>query len=138
MRQTTILLAASAATLGACATAPETAGPADFTPIASTPSANARLYADCIAQATQRNRYGHAYEEVHVVIFTCDGAPARAFFDALGPWAASQNSEVVTGGRTIRATTRIERDLFAADYCEKRGEAVTCSISLRTGEFARP
>lgn len=124
--------------LTACAGGPTPSDPPDFSPIAATPSAQARLYADCIAQAAQRGRYGHAYDEVHVVIFTCDGEPARAFFDALGSWAAAQNSEVIEGDRTIRSTTRIERDLFAADYCEARGDVATCSISLRTGEFAQP
>lgn len=128
----------SALALTACAGGPTPSGPPDFSPIATTPTATAKLYADCIAQAAQRGRYGHAYDEVHVVIFTCDGEPARAFFDALSFWAASQNSEVIEGDRTIRSTTRIERDLFAADYCEKRLDAVTCSISLRTGEFAQP
>jgi len=128
----------SALTLAACATAPEPSGPPDFAPIPTTSSANARFYADCIAQAAQTGRYGHAYDEVHVVVFTCEGEPARAFFAALGPWAASQNSEVVVGDRVIRSTTRIERDLFAADWCERRGDAHACSISLRTGEFAIP
>ena len=62
----------------------------------------------------------------------------RAFFDALGPWSAEQNSEIVDGDRVIRATTRIERDLFAADYCERRGVDYQCRISLRTGEFGQP
>ncbi|HEV7228163.1 hypothetical protein [Brevundimonas sp.] len=128
----------SALVVTACATAPGPSGPPDFSPISTTASVNARLYADCIAQAARTGRYGHAHDEVHVVVFTCDGEPARAFFEALGPWAAAQNSEVVVGDRLIRSTTRIERDLFAADWCERRGEVHACNISLRTGEFAQP
>lgn len=128
----------AALTLTACATAPQPSGPPDFTPIPTTSSANARFYADCIAQAARTGRYGHAHDEVHVVVFKCDGEPARAFFEALGPWATSQSSEVVLGDRVIRSTTRIERDLFAADWCERRGDMHACSISLRTGEFTLP
>jgi hypothetical protein len=134
------LIAVAAASLlaAACASTPEAAGPPDFSRIATTPSPNARFYADCIAQAAALNRYGHAYDEVHVVVFTCEGEPAHAFFEALGPWSAQQQSEVTVGDRVIRSTTRIERDLFAADYCEREGAAYRCAISLRTGEFAEP
>lgn len=121
--------------LSACATTPEPSGPPDYTPIAAAPAPRAALYADCIAQAAASGRYGHAYDEVHVVIFTCDGGPARAFFDALAGFSAAANSEVTVGDRTIRSTTRIERDLFAADYCERQGARYSCAISLRTGEF---
>lgn len=138
MQRTMTALAATIA-LSACATMGEApSGPPDFTPIRFASTPNARLYADCIAQAVAAGRYGHAYDEVHVVGFTCEGAIAQTFFDALGPWSASQNSEVVSGSRVVRSTTRIERDLFAADYCERDGSAYRCVISLRTGEFAQP
>ncbi len=140
MTRRLVVLAAIAPMLltAACASVPEPAGAPDFTPIATTPSTHARLYGDCIAQAVAADRYGHAYDEVHVVIFTCEGPPARAFFEALGPWSQALGSEVIVGGRTIRPTTRIERDLFAADYCEQDGASYRCAISLRTGEFAQP
>lgn len=131
-------LIAGGLALTACATAPDPVGNPDFTPVATTPSVKARHFADCIAQATAAERYGHAYDEVHVVVFTCDGDPARAFFDALGPWSATTGSEVAVDGRTIRSTTVVERDLFAVDYCERRGDAYRCAISLRTGAFAQP
>lgn len=124
--------------MSACATAPETAGPPDFSPVGVAPSRTAKLYADCISQAAATNRYGHAYDEIHIVVFTCDGAPARTFFEALGPWSSQEGSEVVLGERMIRSTTRIERDLFSADYCERTGETYRCAISLRTGAFAQP
>lgn len=126
---------AAALTLAACATTPEPSGPPDYTPITATPAPRAALYADCIAQAAASGRYGHAYDEVHVVIFTCDGAPARSFFEALADFSAAANSEAIVGDRVIRSTTRVERDLFAADYCERRAAAYSCAISLRTGEF---
>lgn len=133
-----IAVAAGCLVAAACASTPEPGEPPDFSPIATTPSPNARFYADCIAQAAALNRYGHAYDEVHVVVFACEGAPAYAFFEALGPWSAGQRSEVTVDGRVIRSTTRIERDLFAADYCEREGSTYRCAISLRTGEFAQP
>lgn len=132
------LLAAAlgAISLAACATTQDApAGPPDYTPVATTPSARAKLYADCIAQAAASGRYGRAEDGIHVIVFTCDGTPARAFYDELAGWSAATGSEVMTGERTIRATTRIERDLFGADYCERRAGDYSCSISLRTGEF---
>ena len=131
-----VIAVLGAISLSACATTPDApAGPPDYTPIATTPAARAKLYADCIAQSAASGRYGRAEDGIHVVVFTCDGAPARAFYDALAAWSAANASEVVTGDRTIRSTTRIERDLFAADYCEHSGAAYSCSITLRTGEF---
>lgn len=132
------LVLASLATLAltACATTPDApAGPPDFTPIATTSAPRAALYADCIGQAAASGRYGHAHGGLDLVLFTCDGEPARTFFDALGPWSAAIDSEVAVGDRIIRATTKIERNLFAADYCERQGATHTCVISLRTGEF---
>ncbi len=126
----------AALAIGACASAPDgSVGPPDFTPIAALPAPRAALYADCIAQAAASGRYGRAHDGVHVVIFTCEGPPARMFFDALADFSAAQDSEVTTGERVIRSTTKIERDLFAADYCERRRSTYSCAISLRTGEF---
>ncbi|MFC5343280.1 hypothetical protein ACETK8_07630 [Brevundimonas staleyi] len=133
-----LVTALGAITLTACATTPEPSGPPDYTPIATLPAPRAKLYADCIAQAATAGRYGRAEDGVHVVVFTCDGVPARAFFDGLADFSAAANSEVEVGDRVIRSTTRIERDLFAADYCEHSGGAYSCSISLRTGEFVLP
>ncbi|MBU1348273.1 MAG: hypothetical protein KKA16_15140 [Alphaproteobacteria bacterium] len=134
IRSATALCASIA--VSACASMPAASvTPPDFTPITTTSAPHAALYADCIAQAVAADRYGRAYDEVHVVVFTCDGRPARVFFDALADWSARTGSEVVVGDRTIRPTTRIERDLFAADYCERREAAYSCAVSLRTGEF---
>lgn len=124
-----------AITLTACATAPAPSGPPNYAPITTTPAPRAKLYADCIAQAAASGRYGRAKDGIHVVVFTCDGAPARAFFDGLAAFSAANATEVVDGDRVIRSTTRIERDLFAADYCERSGASYSCSITLRTGEF---
>ena len=128
-------LAASLALAGCASVADAPAGPPDYTPIVATPAPRAALYADCIAQAAAASRYGHARDGLDVIVFTCDGAPARIFFDALTDFSAANGTEVTTGDRVIRSTTKIERDLFAADYCEHRGVAYTCSISLRTGAF---
>lgn len=130
-----LVAAFGAITLSACATTPEPSGPPDYTPIATTPAPRAKLYADCIAQSAASGRYGRAEDGIHVVVFTCDGAPARAFFDGLADFSAANSSEVVIGDRTLRSTTRIERDLFAADYCERSDATYSCLITLRTGEF---
>lgn len=122
----------------ACATAPDPVGAPDVSVIAVQPSVRAKLYADCIADAVRSERYGYARDGLEVVVFTCADEPAKAFFDALGPWSSTTQSEISVGDRTIRPTTKIERDLFAADYCERAGQTFRCAITLRTGEFARP
>lgn len=135
IRFVTPALVASVALAGCASTPDAPAGPPDFTPIAATPAPRAALYADCIAQAAAAGRYGHAHDGLHVIIFTCEGRPAQTFFDALADFSAANDTQVTTGDRVMRATTKIERDLFGADYCEHRGSTYSCSITLRTGEF---
>lgn len=130
-----LVVALATTSLTACATTEAPSGPPDYSPIETTPAPRAKLYADCIAQSAASGRYGRAEDGIHVVVFTCDGAPARAFYDGLAEFSAANGSEVTAGDRTIRSTTRVERDLFAADYCEHSGGSYSCSITLRTGEF---
>jgi len=132
------LLLALAAT--ACAHAPETrAAPADYSVVATEPSPNARFYADCIAEAVAANRYGRAYDEsTEMVLFTCTGTPARAFYEALGPWSAEAGSEASVDGRTFRSTNPVQRNLFGVDHCSTSGAGdYRCVVSLNAGAFLR-
>lgn len=127
--------------LAACASTPDApAGPADFTPVATTPAPHARLYADCIGQAATNGTYGRAHDpDTEIVQFTCTGAPARAFYDALAARSAEVASEVVANGRIFRSTNRIIANLLGADHCSTDGAGdYRCSLSFNAGEFLRP
>lgn len=93
--------------LAACAshTKPEPAGPPDFVLTALLPvPPQARLYADCIAQAAATNSLNRE-RDGETLRFTCTGAPARAFFDGLGPRSAEVGLEYVADGLTWRFRT---------------------------------
>lgn len=111
----------------------------DYTPIATDPATpTARLYADCFVQATQSGSYRRAHDGGgdELILFTCTGAPARAFYDALGPWSARIDSQFDMDGRTGRSTSKIRRNLYGADYCSARDDADhQCVISFNAGDF---
>ena len=136
---TRLAVAAVAASLAlaGCATAPDVmvAGPPDYSPIQTQPHPRARLFIDCIAQATAAGAYGHARSgESDRLLFTCTGAPARAFYEGLAARSAAIGTEVQVDGRTFRTTEIVERDLFGVDYCSTAGsDDFTCIITLNTG-----
>jgi hypothetical protein len=127
--------------LSACATEPGGAsGPPDYSAVATLPpSPRARLYADCVAASVAAGTYAHAQNhDTDLVVFTCNGRPARAFYEGLAEHSAAVGSEFVHDGRTWRSTNRVERDLFGVDVCYT--DAATdfrCSISLNAGPFLR-
>lgn len=132
------LIVAVASLAAACAHAPEpAAGPPDFSAVATEPAPHARLYADCIAEAAAAGRYGRAHDDsTEMVVFTCTGATARAFYEALGPWSARVGSEARADGRTFRSTNPVRRDLFGVDICSTDGAGdYRCVISLNAGAF---
>lgn len=127
--------------LSACAsTSGSAAGPPDYSAIQTLPaSPRARLYADCIAASVVAGTYAHAQnEDTDMVVFTCDGRSARAFYDGLAQRSAEVGSEFVHEGRTWRSTNRVQRNLFGVDVCSTDGAAdFRCSISLNAGGFLR-
>jgi len=129
-------LAASLA-LAACATTPDAmvAGPPDYSPIQTQPHPRARLFVDCITQATAAGAYGHAHSgDSDRLLFTCNGAPARAFYEGLAARSAAIGTEVQVSGRTFRTTEIVERDLFGVDYCSTGGpDDFRCVVTLNTG-----
>ena len=126
--------------LAACATgqaeAPITP---DYSVIATDPAPpNARLYADCLAQAAQAGDYRRAHDGGgdELILFTCTGEPARAFYEALGPWSARLGSTFAMGDRTARSTFPIRQNLYGADYCSALDDADhRCVISFNAGDF---
>lgn len=138
--RTLILAALAALSLAACATTPGPIAERDFSLIsqgALTPQA--RLYADCLQQATRLNTYGRAADEdTEMVRFNCTGAPAQAFWTALDAWSLQQDSRWERDGWSYRSTTRVEQNLFGVDFCTSDGEGYHCVIHLNVGEFATP
>jgi hypothetical protein len=122
--------------LGACASHPPTVEPKpDYGPAAVEPAPpQAELYANCLADAIANHRYGRAHDaDTQLLVFTCHGAAASAFFDGLADRSAKQGSEFMSNGVTYRSTVRVRRDLFGVDYCSRD----TCNITLNAGDFLR-
>jgi hypothetical protein len=128
------------ATLTACAHAPEAAPVApDYTPIAGDPAPpNARYYADCIGQAAASGAFRRASDGGgdELILFTCTGAPARAFWDALGPWSARIGSTFGHDGRSYRSTAKVQANMFGVDSCSVEDDADhRCVITFNAGDF---
>lgn len=140
-RLTLAIVAFAGLTASACASGPDApAGPPDYSAVATLPpSPRARLYADCVAASVAAGTYAHAQnDDTDMVVFTCDGRPARAFYEGLAEHSAAVGSQFVHDGRTWRSTNRVERDLFGVDVCSTDGAAdFRCSISLNAGGFLR-
>jgi hypothetical protein len=109
----------------------------DYRPVATSPApAQAALYAGCLASAAASGHVAHARDPgTSLLVFTCDGEPARAFYDGLASWSARIGSEFHFEGRTYRSTTRVRHDLFGVDYCATDGTRYECVVTLNVGEF---
>jgi hypothetical protein len=131
---------AAALALTACASTPavERTSAPDFSEIAPMAApARAVLYTDCLAQAISRPAVARLSREgIELLRFTCTGAPALRFYEALAVPGEEAMTTWQSGGRTYRATTLIRTDLFGADYCSvgASNDAV-CQIVLNTGPF---
>lgn len=131
----TLALCAAVFVAGCASTRPDRpSGPPTLAVAAgSPPPAQARLYADCITQATQNTSYDR---EANLIRFHCGGDLARTFFDALGPYAASIGSEMQGDGRTWRFSARLRESPFGVDYCWRDGaNGYGCTVVLNVGEF---
>ena len=141
MKSTVGIMIAALSTCGCATMRAEPPTSPDFSEIPTDAApASARFYADCFEQAIASNAYRRADDGGgdELLLFTCTGAPARAFFDALGPWSASHQSEFMMGDRLARSTARVQRNLYGADYCSARnGQDHRCVISFNAGDFIR-
>jgi len=111
----------------------------DYRPIAlEEPTPRAQLYADCLADATANRRFHRAHDEgTSLLVFTCTGDPARAFYDGLAEWSAQIGSQFQHASRTYRSTSRVRQNLFGVDYCATDGTQHECALTLNVGEFVR-
>ncbi len=125
--------------LVACASSPPPPRSPDLQAIkTTTPPPHGQLIASCLGDAVANQRVGYAQDtDTTLLLFTCEGAPARAFFDALGPWSARIDSEAKRDGSILRSTTRVRRDLFGVDYCLSDGAIYQCVVTLNAGDFVR-
>lgn len=131
--------AMAAIALAACASAPEPSapsGPPDVRLTAGlTAPPQARLYAECIAQAAETGAYQRE-RDGETLRFTCTGDTAKWFFEALGPWSAKVGSEYVVDGATWRFSKKLIKDSYGVDGCSRdaAGEHM-CVVILNVGEF---
>lgn len=130
----------AATTLMACAHHAEpVVAPPDYTPIVGTPApVNARFYADCISQAATNGRFVRASDGGgdELILFTCTGPTAAAFYDALGPWSAQIGSAFDHDGRSYRSTARVQSNMFGVDSCSAIGGTDhRCVITFNAGDF---
>jgi hypothetical protein len=123
--------------IAACTRPPPPRTVLDLRPIATQAApAEAGLYAACLADAAASQRYGHARDpSTSLLLFTCTGEPARAFYDALGAWSARIGSQYEHAGRTYRTTAAVRANLFGVDYCATDGTQHECVITLNVGSF---
>ena len=129
----------AAAAVAACAHAPDPVTIPDYAPVAGeTAPANARLYADCIGQAAATGDYHRAADGGgdELILFTCTGDPARAFYEALGPWSAEIGSAFSHEGRSYRSTAAVRANMFGVDVCSAlSGRDHRCVISFTARDF---
>lgn len=127
--------------LTACAHAPEAAPIApDYSPIAGDPAPpNARYCADCIGQAASTGSFRRASDGGgdELILFTCTGAPARAFYDALGPWSVRLDTGFLHDGRSYRSTAKVQANMFGVDSCSVNASDADprCVITFNAGDF---
>lgn len=100
-----LLSVAAALTLSACASTPAPppfVAAADLSePVASAAPAKTVLYADCIAQAISTDKVAHvANADTKLIRFTCSGAPAQRFYEALAVLGDQAVSVWQANGRT--------------------------------------
>lgn len=124
--------------LSACASAPEPA-PSGPPLVALTPGLpappQAKLYADCIAQAAATGAY-NTERDGGTLRFTCTGDVAKAFYNGLGQRSAEVGSEYVAGGLTWRFSNKLIKDAYGVDGCASEGAGkYQCVVVLNAGGF---
>lgn len=128
-----LLMGFAAIALAACASAPEHSGPPSLVIARGQPApAQARFYADCVAQAAAARTYDR---EANVIRFHCDGAPAQAFFEGLGPWSAQVGSEIQADGVIWRFSVPIRENPSFVDFCRRTADRYDCTVVLNVGEY---
>jgi hypothetical protein len=136
-----LVLIFAAAAVSACSTSPKPLPSPPPAPDLSEPQTlpapgKSVLYTDCIGQAINRSAVARVSGEgVELLRFTCTGAPAQRFYEALGVPGGAAGSTWTEGGRSFRSTSAIRESLFGADYCSTGPGGAACQIHLNTGPF---
>lgn len=130
----------AALVLSACAGAVPSPPPAapdfsEITPMAA--PARTVLYTDCLAQAIERPAVARLSRDgAELLRFTCTGAPAQRFYEALGALEDGAVSIWKDAERTFRASAVVKEDLFGVDYCSTSpANDPVCQIVLNAGAF---
>ncbi len=137
MRRAALAFLLPALALAGCATsgeAPPSGPPSLITPPGELAPPQARLYADCLAQAATAGSYDR---ERNLIRFRCTGAPARAFYEGLAAWSAARGSQYDSAdGRTLRFTQALQRDPSGVDGCSTdNAQDFACTLIFNAGEF---
>ena len=131
------LLCAVAVT--ACATTGDEVDAApDYSPIEALPvTDNGRLVIACLEQSLAANRYHRISDDENsgLIRFLCEGGPATAQFEALGPRSARIGSEFRIDGVVHRSSERIQDNLYGLDLCRAAAGGHECEINLNLGGF---
>lgn len=137
-----VRFAAAAALLSAaaCAHAPEPVPVTpDYAPLVAQPTGpHARLYAECIKQAAGSGAYRQLIDGGdELLLFTCDGPLAAAFWEALGPHSTAMDTAWERDGRRYRSTAKVQADLVGVDYCtvDASGADPRCVLTFNAGDF---
>ena len=130
----------AALALCACASTPAPqpfVAAADLSEPAAGPApAKTVLYTDCISQAISSNKVAHVADaDTKLIRFTCSGAPAQRFYEALAVLGDQAVSVWQADGRTYRATAKVKQSLFGEDYCSTGTGGAVCNIVLNAGPF---
>jgi hypothetical protein len=94
----------------------------------------AKLYADCIAQAASAGAY-NTERDGGTLRFTCTGDVAKTFYDGLGAWSAKIGGEYAVDGQTWRFTKKLIKDAYGVDFCTTSQAGYQCVVILAVGEF---
>ena len=75
---------------------------------------NAHFYTDCMADAAAHSTYDR---DARYLRLGCYGAPAKAFFEALGARPPGKTFDTTQGGKHWRFTQIPEKNLYGLDGC---------------------
>lgn len=123
---------------GACGGAHHQSTP-DYSPVAAVAApTQAALYTACLADAIASGQV-QANPERTMLLFTCTGEPAHAFFDGLADRASRVGSEFQHAGRIVRTTNPVEHDMHGVDACSTDAAQAefACTLSFNAGAFLR-
>jgi len=124
----------------ACAHGPEAPPlPPNYAVLEAQPTGpHARLYADCIRLAAAAGHYRQVIDGGdELLLFTCEGSIAQAFWEALETHSAAADSGWEHDGRRYRSTAKVQRNLIGVDYCtvDASGGDARCVLTFNAGDF---